>query len=113
MPKNDIDKLGADYRHAKKAVADHLRRQAALELEQAALLKRLRGVPADELYDRATGAPLDPQLAELEERIAQAEVDVRWCQSLVIACGEAYKGVKFDEVPDGPNARRAMSRMVV
>ncbi len=98
MPKVDLDKLGAQYREAKASVPDHLRRQGLLELERLAYLKTLRGVPVDELYDRQTGAPLDPKLADMEAAIEQAQADVAWCRGLVVACGEAYKGESFADV---------------
>ena len=98
MAKVDLDKLGAQYREAKQSVTDHLQRQARLELERLAYLKTLRGVPSDELYDRESGAPLDERLRGMEAAIDAAQADVAWCEGLVIACGEAYKGVPFAEV---------------
>ena len=117
MAKVDLDKLGAQYREAKQSVTDHLRRQGLLELERLAYLKTLRGVPSDELYDRQTGNPLDPRLRDMEAGIEKAQTDVAWCQALVIACGEAYKGESFAEVlkrhePNGRTADGAADEVV-
>lgn len=108
MPKKvDLDALGAHYRAAKDAVTDHLRKQATLELELAAYLKTVRGVPADMLYDPDTGAPTDPQLAQLEAACEQAQTDVAWCEALVVASGEEYKGVPFDVIAASNDAHRS------
>ncbi len=108
MPKAkpDLDKLGAQYREAKQAVPVHLRRQGVLEVERLAYLKTLRGVPADALYDRQTGAPLDDRLRNMEAAIDQAQADVQWCTALVVACGEAYKGESLAKVLERNTAHR-------
>lgn len=98
----DFDALGAQYREAVASVPAHLRVQSDAELAVADWLRAHRGVPTDVLYDRATGAALDPELAALETAVVKAAADVAWCRCLVIACGEAVKGVKFEDVPDGP-----------
>jgi hypothetical protein len=90
--------LGAQYREAKASVPEHLKRQAKVELEQVAWLKKHRGVPADVLYDRTTGEAQDPALADIGARMKQAESDVAWCRAVTVAAGEAYKGESFDEV---------------
>lgn len=97
---------GAQYREAKDAVSAHIRKQAALELDQAAYLKTLRGVPADQLYG-PDGEPLDGQLRDFEARIRAAEADVRWCEALVVACGEVFKGESFEDVEARNEANRA------
>lgn len=94
----DLDALGAQYRDAKDAVPTHLRKQADAELAHAAWLKAHRGVPSHVLYDRDTGAPLDPELQELEGAIVQAELDVQWCRAVEVAAMEAYKGQPIEEI---------------
>lgn len=89
---------GADYRAAKQAVAEHVAAWAAAEQARHRWLRSRRGVPPHVLYDRHTGAPLDPELAALEEAEAKARADVDWCRALVIACGEVVKGRSFAEV---------------
>ncbi|MFZ5863023.1 MAG: hypothetical protein ACOYXR_09315 [Nitrospirota bacterium] len=98
----DLDALGADYRHAKQAVTDHLRKQSLVELERVDWLNRHRGLPPDALYDIETGDPTHPELVELYAAVEQAVADVAWCRSLVVACGEAFKGCRFEDVPNGP-----------
>lgn len=94
----DLDALGAQYREAKDSVPAHLRKQHAAEMAVVDWLKAHRGVPADELYDRISGEPLDPELARLEQAVKQAEADVLWCRAVVVACGEQIKGRPLDEV---------------
>lgn len=97
MAKKEPD-LGQQYRAAKAAVGDHLRKWGDAEQALVAWLRAKRGVPSHVLYDATTGAPLDPQLAELEQAVTDAETDYRWCKALVVACGEAIKGASLDEV---------------
>jgi hypothetical protein len=97
-----VDDLGAQYREAKAAVVEHVRAWGTAELALVAWLKAKRGVPAHLLYDAKTGGALDPELATLERAVRKAEADVAWCRALVIACGEAYKGCAFEDVPNGP-----------
>lgn len=94
----DLDALGRQYREAKAAVPAHLVTQAAAEMAHAAWLKAHRGVPSHVFYDRETGEPLDPELVQLEAAMRQAERDVRWCQAVVLACGELVKGEPLDVV---------------
>lgn len=90
--------FGAQYRAAKQAVKDHLSAWADTERAKQQWLKEHRGVPAHLLYDRATGAPLDPDLAALEAAEDKAQQDYEWCKALVIACGELVKGRPFEEI---------------
>lgn len=90
MP-DDLDQLGADYREAKAAVIVHRRAQAEAELARSAHLKarardRKRQAQAD-----------DPKLEQLDTAVTSTLADVRWCQSLVVACGEELKGVPLAE----------------
>jgi hypothetical protein len=108
----DLDALGAQYREAKASVPAHLKRQADAEIAVAEWLKTHRGVPADVLYDRTTGEPLDPELRALEDAVEQAQADVAWCRGLVVACGEAYKGRPFDEVVAAQKPRPTASELL-
>ena len=96
MP-TDLEAAGADYRHAKLAVVSHRVAEAAADQALKSWRRARRGVPSHELYDRATGEPLDPEHVELEAASAKASADVLWCKALVIACGEVVKGVTFAE----------------
>lgn len=102
----DLEALGAQYREAKASVPAHLQRQHAAEVARLVWLKAHRGVPADVLYDRDTGEPLDADLRALEDAITQAEADVAWCRGLEIACGEAYKGESFEAIVARNEANR-------
>ena len=83
--KSDLVALGAQYREARGAVAVHRRRQAAAELEHGRLVRRL--------------GPGHPDVETAREAVASAHTDVQWCRGLVVACGEAYKDIPFNEVP--------------
>lgn len=100
MPKKqpDLDALGAQFREAQDAVTAHRRLEVDADMARLAWLQAHRGVPSHELYDRTTGAPLDPVLADLEAGLAKASADTDWCRALVLACGEAYKGEPLDVV---------------
>lgn len=98
------ERRGADFRHARDSVTEHLRAQAAAELERSAWMRRHRGVPIDVLFNRDTGEALDPELKALDDAVAKAEADVAWCEALTIACGEVFKGVKFADVPNNRTA---------
>lgn len=90
MP-DDLDQLGADYREAKAAVIVHRRAQAEAELARSGYLKA-------KARDRKKRAQIDdPELDELEAVVDSTLADVRWCQSLVVACGEELKGVSLAE----------------
>jgi hypothetical protein len=86
----------AAYREAKAAVGDHRAKQAAAELAVHAYLKSKRGVPPHLLYGD-DGEPIDRTLAALTAERDKATADVRWCQALVVACGEVVKGCTFEE----------------
>lgn len=101
MPKTkaaDLDDLGAQFREAQEAVTLHRKREVDADLERMAWLRRHRGIPSDALYDRKTGDPIHPELAELEDALAKASADTRWCEALVLACGEAFKGEPLGKV---------------
>ncbi len=104
----DLDALGVQYREAKASVPEHLRRQHAVEVAVVDWLKAHRGVPDHELYDRETGAALDPELVALEAAVEQAQTDVQWCRALVVACGEAIKGRPLDDVIASQGPRPAI-----
>lgn len=74
-----FEELGAQYRDARDSVAVHRRRQAQAELD-------LHQV-------RRTGDVTAVKAAQAKVRAATA--DVRWCQAVVVAAGEAFKGVTF------------------
>ena len=93
-----MDDLGAQYRAAKRAVEDHVRRWAEASQARQRWLKAHRHVPASELFDPVTGDPLDPELLELLEAEEKEYRDSEWCRGLVIACGEAIKGRPFEEL---------------
>lgn len=96
----ELEQAGADYREAKAAVISTLQAQADAELDRMRYLKPLKakGVPDSAIWDPETGAPIDAELAELDDAVDKLVADVAWCESLVIATGEVYKGVSFDEV---------------
>lgn len=93
-----MDDLGAEYRAAKAAVTDAVRRWAEAGIAKHRWLKKHRGVPAHKLYDPKTGEPVDPELAALEEAERQAHADSEWCRALVIAIGEQIKGQPLGEL---------------
>ena len=70
------------YREAVASVVEHRLVQHAAEL--AVLRYKPQG---DD----------DPRVAELVAARDKAVADVRWCQELVIACGEVVKGCTFEE----------------
>lgn len=91
--KPSLDALGAQYREAKASIAPHRRRQAESEVEHSRLLRRLG-------HDH-------PDVRAAWERVEQATADVRWCQAVIVAAGEAYKGVSFDQAPHDRGAASA------
>lgn len=86
---------GEDYRAAKAAVVEHVRRWADAEIALVDWLRTKRGVPSHVLFDRATGEPLDSEHRALSEAVDKAEADSIWCRGLVVACGEVVKGCTF------------------
>ena len=84
--KPDLDALGAQYREVKESIATHRRRQAEAEVEHSRLIRRL--------------GPSHPDIQAAWAAVEQAARDVAWCRALTVACGEAYKGVPFDQVPN-------------
>lgn len=71
------------YRDAKASVVTHRRFQQAAEVAVIRYQQQARQNPAE--------------LARLVAARDKAVADVRWCQALVIACGEVVKGCTFDE----------------
>jgi len=98
MPEDFTEDLGAQYRAAKEAVTEHVRRWAEAGIAKHRWLKKHRGVPAHKLYDPKTGEPVDPELAALEAAERQAHADSEWCRALVVAIGEQIKGQPFEEL---------------
>lgn len=94
MPKTkaDLDALGARFREAKGAVGVHRHREVQVDLERMSWLRRHRGVPSSALYDRTTGDPIHVELIELDARLAKAAADTVWCEAVMLACGEEFKG---------------------
>jgi hypothetical protein len=84
----DHDQLGVDYRDAKQAIGDHRRLQAEAEVELGRLLQANRG-----RHDT-------PEITAARAAVDKAVADVAWCQALVIACGELFKGTPFEEVEE-------------
>jgi hypothetical protein len=84
--------LLATYREARDSVAAHLALQGDAERDVVRVLRRLRGVPAGELYDRATGDPIHPDIVAAEAAVAAAVADVAWCRCVTVAAAEAAKG---------------------
>ena len=83
--KSDLVALGAQYREARGAVAVHRRRQAEAEIAHGRLVRRL--------------GHGHPDVEAAAAVVARAHGDVQWCRAVVVAAGEAYKGVPFDQVP--------------
>lgn len=79
-----LDDLGAQYRDAKAAIADHRRRQAAAEVEHGRLARRL--------------GRDHPDVEDARAAVVQAHSDVRWCLAVTVAAGEAYKGRSLEDV---------------
>ena len=79
------EELGAQYRAARDGVVACRKEQARAELD----LSRLQRAGGDA-----------PSVTEARERVAKAHRDVRWCQAVSIAAAEAFKGCRFDQVPD-------------
>lgn len=100
MPKKqpDLDDLGAQFRDAQAGIAACRAIEVQVDMERMSWLARHRGVPADVLYDRTTGDPIHPDLIDLEARMAKAAADTLWCQAVMLACGEAFKGEPLQEV---------------
>lgn len=84
----DLDALGRQYREARGAIAPHRQRQADAEVAHGRLARRL--------------GPDHPDTQAAWQTVGQAAADVRWCQAVTVAAGEAFKGVPFDDVPNGP-----------
>jgi len=93
---HDIDALGAQYRDARDAIATHRRRQARAELALAAARRRH---PEN-----------SEQVATARAAVERAVADVRWCQAVTIAAGEAYKGQSFEDVLANQTATAAEIR---
>jgi len=92
----DLDALGRQYREARDSIAVHRRVQAAAEVAHSRLVRRL--------------GPGHPDVEEAFAAVGRAHADVQWCRAVTIAAGEAYKGVPFDQVPNGPvEAHRAQA----
>lgn len=98
---------GAAFREARAAVGIHRRRQADRELDRAAYLKKVRGVPAHLLYDRSTGEPIDAELIRLQSAVEAAQADVEWCQAVEVACAEILKGETLTEAMERNVAGRS------
>lgn len=108
----EYERRHAACREAVASVAPHLKAQADAELALGAWLKAHRGVPAHVLYDRETGAPLDPALAALEAAAHRAETNVRWCRAVVVACVEEFKGEPLaDTLARNDTGRAHMNRL--
>ena len=88
---DDWEARGVAFRAALASVPAHLRKQSDAELARIAWLQA-----------NPDGSPDDPVLVALTAAMHKAEADVAWCRALVIACGEAVKGCRFEDVPDGP-----------
>ena len=88
---DDWEARGVAFRAAMASVPAHLRKQSDAELARIAWLQA-----------NPDGAADDPVLVALTAAMLKAEADVAWCRGLVIACGEAVKGCRFEDVPNGP-----------
>lgn len=93
----DLDALGSQYREAKASIGIHRQRQAAAEDAYAEALSR-------SLMDRTA-----PEVVAAKVEVDQAVADVRWCQAVTVAAGEAYKGVSFEDVVARNDETRAGS----
>jgi hypothetical protein len=89
----EFEALGAQYREARDAVPVHRRRQAAAEITLGRLQRR--------------HGPDHPDVAAARAAVTKLHHDVRWCQATAIAAAEAFKGCRFDDVPNGPVATMA------
>lgn len=83
--RHDLDALGAQYREAKGSIVVHRRAQAQAEVALARARRRHR----DEDH---------PDVVEARQVVATRHADVGWCQAVMVAAGEAYKGEPLDEV---------------
>ena len=75
------------FRAAMASVPAHLRKWSDAELARAAW---------SQAHPEATVN--DPAFVELTAAMLKAEADVLWCRALVIACGEAVKGCRFEDI---------------
>ena len=107
MPEHDIEALGAQYREARDSIGAHRARQAQAEQARGAWVKAHRGVPADKLYDRSTGVPIDPELLALSAAVDRATADVQWCRAVTVAAAEALKGMTLEDAIAQNDAGRA------
>lgn len=87
------DERGRQYREAKASIATHRARQAAAEVELGRLLRARQSNGRPSRYEAA--------VVEARERVDRAHADVDWCKAVTVAAGEAFKGVRLDEVPQG------------
>jgi len=96
--KPDLDALGRQYREARDSIAVHRRAEAVASAAHSRLARRL-------------GAD-HPDVAAAWDAVLAAHADVQWCKGLTIACGEAYKGVPLDEVPNRrPDVAAMLARL--
>lgn len=84
MAEPDLGALGAQYREARDAIVTHRRVQARAERSLAAVRRR--------------HAESSEQVAAAHVAVDRAAADVRWCQAVAVAAGEAFKGESFEAV---------------
>ena len=100
MAEHDYEGLAAQYREAKAAITVHRVKQADAERAYAAIYQ--------DLVRRGERPERSAELAEARAAVDKAVADVQWCQAVMVAAAEAFKGEALAAVVERNEANRAL-----